>query len=111
MVRFFSSQPDVVAVGADFLRIISLNFFGQGIVWTCSSVFQGLGNTLPSLASSAMRLITFALPAVWISMQPGFQLLHIWYVSVVTVLLQAVLSVWLLQREFDKRLAGMPQAA
>jgi putative MATE family efflux protein len=105
MVRFFSAEPGVVSVGAEFLKIISLNFFGQGIVWTCSSVFQGLGNTLPSLASSAMRVITFALPAVWISLQPGFQLVHIWYVSVVTVLLQAALSVWLLRREFDKRLA------
>jgi Na+-driven multidrug efflux pump len=104
MVRFFSTEPDVVAVGADFLKIVSLNFFGQGIVWTCSSMFQGLGNTLPSLASSAMRVITFALPAIWISTQPGFQLLHIWYVSVVTVLLQAGLSVWLLQREMNKRL-------
>jgi len=111
MVRFFSPDPTVVGVGADFLRIISLNFFGQGIVWTCSSTFQGLGNTLPSLLSSGMRLVTFALPAVWISLQPGFQLVHIWYVSVVTVLLQAALSVWLLHREFDKRLAGMPQAA
>jgi putative MATE family efflux protein len=105
MVRFFSPEPAVISVGADFLRIISLNFFGQGIVWTCSSMFQGLGNTLPSLASSAMRVVTFALPAIWISMQPGFQLLHIWYVSVVTVLLQAALSVWLLQREMNKRLA------
>jgi putative MATE family efflux protein len=111
MVRFFSPEPAVISVGADFLRIISLNFFGQGIVWTCSSMFQGLGNTLPSLASSAMRVVTFALPAVWISMQPGFQLVHIWYVSVVTVLLQAGLSVWLVQREMNKRLAGMPQAA
>ena len=76
MVRFFSPEPDVVEVGADFLRIISLNFFAMGIVWTCSSVFQGLGNTLPSLASSAMRLVTFAVPAVWISMQPGFHLVH-----------------------------------
>ncbi len=104
MVRFFSTEPDVVAVGTDFLRIISLNFFGQGIVWTCSSVFQGLGNTLPSLASSGMRLVTFALPAVWISMQPRFELVTIWYVSVVTVLLQAGVSVWLLHREFGKRL-------
>ena len=111
MVRFFSPEPDVVEVGADFLRIISLNFFAMGIVWTCSSVFQGIGNTLPSLASSAMRLITFALPAVWISLQPGFDLVTIWYVSVVTVLLQAGVSTWLLQREFRKRLAGMPQAA
>ena len=111
MVRFFSAEPDVVAVGDEFLKVISLNFFGQGIVWTCSSMFQGLGNTLPSLASSFMRVITFALPAIWISLQPGFQLVHIWYVSVVTVLLQAGLSVWLLQREMNKRLAGMPQAA
>jgi hypothetical protein len=44
-------------------------------------------------------------------MQPGFQLVHIRYVSVVTVLLQAGLSVWLVQREMNKRLAGMPQAA
>jgi putative MATE family efflux protein len=104
MVRFFSPEPDVVEVGADFLRIISLNFFAMGIVWTCSSVFQGIGNTLPSLASSAMRLVTFATPAIWISLQPGFDLVSIWYVSVVTVLLQAGVSTWLLQREFRKRL-------
>ena len=110
MVRFFTSEPEVIAVGAQFLAIISFNFFGQGIVWTCSSVFQGLGNTLPSLASSATRLITFALPAVWISLQPGFQLVHIWYVSVVTVLLQAGLSTWLLLREFDKKLGVRPLA-
>jgi putative MATE family efflux protein len=108
MVRFFSSQPDALAVGTQFLHIVSLNFFGQGIVWTCSSMFQGLGNTLPSLASSAMRLVTFALPAVWISLQPGFDLVTIWYVSVVTVLLQAGLSVWLLQREMNRKLGTDP---
>jgi putative MATE family efflux protein len=111
MVRFFATDPEAVAVGTEFLRIISLNFFAMGIVWTCSSVFQGLGNTLPSLASSAMRLVTFAVPAIWLSMRPGFELVHIWYLSVVTVLLQAGVSVWLLRREMGRRLAGMPQAA
>jgi putative MATE family efflux protein len=110
MVRFFTADPEAIEVGTGFLRVISLNFFAMGIVWTCSSVFQGLGNTLPSLASSAMRLVTFALPAVWISLQPGFQLVHIWYVSVVTVLLQAGVSVWLLHREFAKRLPGLATA-
>ena len=105
MVRFFTGEPAAIAVGTEFLRVISLNFFAMGIVWTCSSVFQGLGNTLPSLASSAMRLVTFAFPAVWISLQPGFHLVHIWYVSVVTVLLQAGVSVWLLSSEFVKLLS------
>jgi len=106
MVRFFTKDPQAIEVGAQFLAIISFNFFGQGIVWTCSSVFQGLGNTVPSLVSSAMRVLTFAIPAIWMSLQPGFQLVHIWYLSVVTVLLQAGLSTWLLLREFDKRLVG-----
>jgi putative MATE family efflux protein len=111
MTRFFTSDAAAIAVGAEYLHIISLNFFAMGIVWTCSSVFQGIGNTVPSLASSAMRLVTFAAPAIWLSTTPGFQLVHVWYLSVVTVLLQAGVSVWLLRREFDRRLAGMPQAA
>jgi putative MATE family efflux protein len=111
MVNFFTTEPEAVAVGTEFLRIISLNFFAMGIVWTCSSLFQGLGNTLPSLASSAMRLVTFAIPAIWMSTQPGFELVNIWYLSVVTVLLQAGLSVWLLRREFTRRLAPMEAAA
>ncbi|MBC8024112.1 MAG: MATE family efflux transporter [Burkholderiales bacterium] len=106
MVRFFATEPEAIAVGTEFLRVISLNFFAMGIVWTCSSMFQGMGNTLPSLASSAMRLVTFAVPAIWMSLQPDFQLLHIWYLSVVTVLLQAGVSVWLLRREFAKRLGS-----
>lgn len=112
MVRFFSPEPAAIEVGAEYLHIISFNFFAIGIVWTCSSVFQGVGNTLPALASSAMRLLTFALPAVWLSTRPGFELVHIWYLSVVTVLIQAGMSYWLLQRELGKRLAGMvPQPA
>ena len=103
MVGFFSPDPAVVAVGAEFLAIVSWNFFANGIVWTCSSVFQGIGNTLPSLAASATRLLTFALPAIWLSTRPGFELVHVWYLSVATVLLQAAFSVWLLMREMDRR--------
>ena len=104
MVSFFSTQPEVVAVGAEYLHIVSLNFFATGIVWTCSSVFQGMGNTLPALASSAMRIVTFAVPSVWLATRADFQLVNVWYLSVVTVLLQAGVSVWLLRRQFRARL-------
>jgi putative MATE family efflux protein len=75
MIYPFSTEPDVVAVGAQFLTIISWNFVATGIIFTCSSTFQGLGNTWPSLASSASRLITFVGPAIWLSVQPGCHLL------------------------------------
>jgi putative MATE family efflux protein len=104
MIRVFTSEPEVIAVATQFLHIISWNFVAMGIVFTCSSLFQALGNTWPALASTALRLAIFAIPAIWLSRQPGFQLVHVWYLSVGTVLVQAIASFTLLQREFLRRL-------
>jgi putative MATE family efflux protein len=103
-VRFFTNEPEVVAVGAQFLQLVSLNFIAQGIIFTCSSVFQGLGNTKPSLFSSAVRLTLFGIPAIWMGLQPGLQLRYVWYLSIATVTLQAGLSWFLLRREFNLKL-------
>jgi hypothetical protein len=35
---------------------------------------------------------------------PGFRIEHAWYLSIATTTLQALLSLWLLRREFRKRL-------
>jgi putative MATE family efflux protein len=104
-VRLFTDQPAVVAVGADYLRVISWNFVATGLIFSCSGLFQALGNTVPSLLSSASRLITYVLPVVWLSGQPDFQIIHVWYLSVATVTLQALMSLGLLRREFRRRLS------
>ncbi|PZR77052.1 MAG: MATE family efflux transporter [Chthoniobacterales bacterium] len=103
-IRGFSSDASVIAFGSDYLKIISLNFVAMGIVFTSSSVFQGIGNTLPPLLSSATRLVLFALPAAMLSRMPGFQIKHIWYFSVVSILVQACTNLLLLRREFRKKL-------
>src|SRR5438445_2320948 len=66
MIRFFSKDANVIAFGSEYLRIVSLNFISAGIVFITSSVFQGIGNTLPPLFSSMTRLVLFALPALLI---------------------------------------------
>jgi Na+-driven multidrug efflux pump len=66
---------------------------------------QALGNTWPSLLSSASRLLTFVLPAVLLSRQPHFTLMQVWYLSVATVTLQALTSLTLLARELRRKLA------
>ena len=108
LVAGFTDDPEVIAVGADYLRIISWNFLAMGIIFTNSSMFQGMGNTVPAFLASATRLVTFALPAVWLTTYSGFELRHLWYLSVVTTALQAGASWWMLDREFDKRLGGIP---
>ena len=110
-VRGFTSDPQVIQVAADFLHIISWNFVASGLIFTCSGMFQALGNTLPALASSATRLVTFALPAIWLSTRPGFELKQLWYLSVTTVALQALTSLWLLRGQFKRRLPVAPAPA
>jgi putative MATE family efflux protein len=103
LVAAFTANARTIEVGAEFLRIISWNFVGTGLVFTCSSMFQGLGNTWPSLISSASRLITFVLPGLYIASRPGFTLRELWYLSVTTIVLQAALSLVLLSRELRRR--------
>jgi MATE family, multidrug efflux pump len=105
-IEFFSRQPEVVEVGATYLRIISWNFLATGLIFTCSGLFQALGNTWPSLASSASRLLTFVFPTVLLSRLPHFSLIEVWYLSVATVTLQAITSLLLLRREFRRRLGA-----
>jgi len=111
LVRGLSGDPEVVAVAAQYLAIISWYFVAQGLIFTCSGMFQALGNTLPSLASSATRILTFALPAVWMSTRPGFELHHLWWLSVATVTLQALMSLAWLRRELGLRLQPLLRAA
>ncbi len=47
LIRFFSRDARVIAFGSDYLKIVSFNFVAAGIVFTTSSVFQGIGNTWP----------------------------------------------------------------
>jgi Na+-driven multidrug efflux pump len=105
LVRLFNRDPQVVAYGAEYLRVTSWNFLFSGLVFVGSSVFQGMGNTLPSLATSALRLVIFAVPAYLMSHQPGFQLAHVWRVGVAAVAIQFAVNMALLQREFKVRLA------
>jgi MATE family, multidrug efflux pump len=104
LIRFFSREPQVVAFGAEYLRIISWNFVAVGLTFTSSAMFQALGNTWPSLGSSAMRLLIFAVPAALLARQPGFTIREVWYLSVATVTIQAVVNLVLLNREFGRRL-------
>ena len=106
----FTTDADTITVGAMFLKLVSLNLVAQGVLFLCTASFQGLGYTLPQLISSATRLVTYAIPILWLSSRPWFSIeyiAYIWYVSIATTSLQALLSLWLLRMEFRKRLSAV----
>jgi putative MATE family efflux protein len=104
LMRIFTRDPAVVEVGVEYLRIVAITFVGSGITFVSSSMFQAMGNTIPSLATSALRLFVSIIPAILLSRVAGFHLTWIWYVGVVAVFLQMTVNLILLQREFRLKL-------
>jgi Na+-driven multidrug efflux pump len=106
LIGIFSNDPGVIAVGSEYLRISSWNFIASGIIFVASSTFQAMGNTLPALATSTLRILLVAIPAFIVSRWPGFELRWIWYLSVGSIVLQMTASLLLLRREFRLKLTN-----
>ena len=68
-------------------------------------MFQAMGNTLPSLATSLLRLFIGIVPAIVLSRRPDFALTWIWWLTVLSTTLQMALNLVLLRREFRLKLA------
>jgi putative MATE family efflux protein len=107
LVSLFSKQDDVVAVAAEYLRLISLTFLATGLIFACTSVFQGFGNTRPPFVSSVIRLFVFAVPVLLLLSRLTLE--DIWIVSAGSIWVQATADVWLLRREFRIKLGSFPQ--
>lgn len=105
MVGVFSKDPAAIAVGMDYLRIVSFNYVASGLIFVASSMFQAMGNTIPSLIASFFRIVLVAVPAFLLARLPNFQLTWIWYLSVAAVIVQLAISMLLLRREFGRKLS------
>jgi putative MATE family efflux protein len=107
LVAFFTQDAEVVRVGALFLHLISWNFVMTGLIFTCSGVFQALGNTVPALLSTASRITVYAVSLVWLTAQPDYKIEHVWYLSIGACVVQVVVSMALLRKQMRLRL-GVP---
>ena len=105
MIRFFSRDAAVIAVGAEYLRIIAWGTLASGIIYVNGSMFQAMGNTIPPLVASFTRILVVAIPAILLSQMPSFELKWIWYLSVGATVMQVMMNLMLLKREFRIRLA------
>jgi putative MATE family efflux protein len=104
LVGVFSDDPQVIVVGAEYLRITSWNFVASGLIFVASSMFQALGNTLPALLASFTRLALIAVPTFVLMRLPAFELRWIWYLSVAAIVFQLAVIMLLLRRELRLKL-------
>jgi Na+-driven multidrug efflux pump len=105
----FTDDPQVLEIGGEFLQIASWAFVFNGLIMTCGSLFQGMGDTRPSLLASASRFITYVAPALWLSTLPNVKLTDYWYVSIASIVLQCAFILVMLGRMFRRKLKPLDQ--
>lgn len=104
LLSMFDADASTIAVATRFLKLVSWTFVAQGMIYTCSSIFQSLGNAVPSLISSVARFLAFAVAVAWLSTQPAVRIEQVWYLWIASVVVQGMVSLWLLRLELRKRL-------
>lgn len=92
IVKIFSEDAEVIAMAADFLRIMAFWCFTNGVYNTTSGLFQGTGHTEVTMAVDATRLWVFRFLTIWFCES----ILHmgvrsIWYSVVVSNGISAVI--------------------
>ncbi|WP_423751600.1 MATE family efflux transporter [Salinirarus marinus] len=70
IIGVFTDNPDVVAVGADFLRYVAPTFGFIGVMRSYSGAFRGAGKTLTAAAISILMLGVIRLPFAWVAAEP-----------------------------------------
>ncbi len=106
LVHAFSAEPAVLSGGVEFLRVISLNLPATAVAFACFGVLSGLGNTLPTLISSATRIGLVVVIAGLLSRHENFRPLWLWLISVAATVVQMLMNLYFLRRELHKKLGA-----
>jgi len=100
LVRLFTGDEMVVAVGVGYLRILALTFVATALIFAAVSVFQGVGRTTRPFFSSVVRLIAFVIPAAIVARSGRSSLETLWMISALSIGVQAALNLLFVALEF-----------
>jgi Na+-driven multidrug efflux pump len=64
LARVFHGRPCRDRRRRHLLTYLSWNFIPAVVTFTCSSLFQAMGNTWPAFGASAIRIVIFVVPAL-----------------------------------------------
>lgn len=62
LIRLFADQEDVIEVARSYLLIVPFSYGAYGLVMSVNAAFNGIGQPMPGVAISFMRVLGFYLP-------------------------------------------------
>ncbi|UTA47320.1 MATE family efflux transporter [Simiduia sp. 21SJ11W-1] len=66
VIRLFTDTDEVVAVAKSYLLIVPLSYGAYGLVMSVNAAFNGVGQPMPGVAISFLRVLGFYLPLAWL---------------------------------------------
>ncbi len=103
LLMLFNASDDMLEIGCNALRVISISYIFAGFCIVMGSVFQALGNGVYSLIVSVCRQLCVLLPAAYIlAMAAG---LHaVWWSFPIAEIASIVLSLFFMKRIYDQKI-------
>ena len=100
LIGIFTSDPEVMAYGREYLTVLSLGNVLVGTIMALSSVFLGLGKTVPTLVASAVDVGLFALLGFTLPHAMGWGILSLWWLKLSTASVETGLIAFWLSRHW-----------
>lgn len=108
LLKMFNASDDMLAIGTQALRLISISFPFAGFCIMLSSVFQALGNGIYSLISSITRQLLVLLPLAYLfSVTLGLH--HVWWSFPLAEIASVTLSIIMFRRIYRLKLKPLEQ--
>ena len=106
LLSMYNASENMLLLGIPALRIIGVHFVVAGYCIVTGSMFQALGNGVPSLVISVMRQLVVLLPAAWLLAQTG-DVNMVWWAFPIAEVMSAVMTTFFFVREYRKKIAHL----
>jgi putative MATE family efflux protein len=105
IVNAFNDTPQVVALGAEALRIFAVGYLFSALGSVIARAFDGAGNTIPAMVINLFTLWGMQIPLAWILSQvAGWGTTGLWAgLSVANVFNGLIFAAWFLRGKWKQR--------
>lgn len=103
LLSLFNATADMIAIGVPAFRIISISFLFAGFCIISGSVFQALGNGIPSMITSTSRQLIALIPLALLLSRIG-GLNAIWWAFPLSEILAVVITAFFLKYFYNNKI-------
>ena len=108
LMGLYNASEHMLSIGEPALRIIGIHFLIAGYCIVAGSVFQALGNALPSLITSLARQLVVLLPVARLLAQTG-NVNNVWWAFPIAEVMSAAMTTLFFVREYRAKIKPLPE--